>query len=86
MLESIEPKLTHVKYPICIEGKRACPPEDCGGTVGYEECREIAGMSKEAIKTLDAGAREETEWRIEWLDGWRPETFDVDGTRKRFAL
>jgi hypothetical protein len=25
------------RYPVCVEGARACPPEDVGGTRGYEE-------------------------------------------------
>jgi hypothetical protein len=29
------------KVPICIEGDRACPPEDCGGVCGYEELIKI---------------------------------------------
>ena len=28
----IDPK---AKYPLCLEGERACPPEDCGGPWGY---------------------------------------------------
>lgn len=24
-------------YPICLTGKLACPPEDCGGVWGYAE-------------------------------------------------
>jgi len=28
-------------YPLCIKGKRACPPEDCGGPWGYEELLQV---------------------------------------------
>lgn len=34
-------KKTKQKYPVCIGGDRACPPEDCGGSFGYERLLEI---------------------------------------------
>ena len=30
----IDPDLKQ-KYPACVDGQRACPPEDCGGTPGF---------------------------------------------------
>lgn len=35
-----------LKYPRCIGGERACPPEDCGGVDGYYNLLEILSDSK----------------------------------------
>lgn len=41
LLEKILPIELGVNYPYCLTGKRACPPEDCGGCFGYENLLEI---------------------------------------------
>ena len=67
-LEKILPKEENVTYPRCVDGKRACPPEDCGGTRSYEQLLEI-------IKDVN---HEEHKRMMEWLGGeFDPEHFDV---------
>ncbi len=66
VLEKILPKDAKVKYPICMEGERACPPEDCGSVPGYESLLEV-------IKNPDD---EEYEDMMTWLGGrYDPDAF-----------
>ena len=45
-LEAVLPAEREATYPCCIKGKRACPPEDCGGPWGYEELLQVLADSK----------------------------------------
>jgi hypothetical protein len=36
-VEAILPVEKGKQYPVCLEGKRACPPEDIGGVWGYDD-------------------------------------------------
>lgn len=54
------------KYPCCAAGRRACPPEDCGGVPGY------AGL----VDALLDPSHDEHVQMMEWIpQGWMPETF-----------
>jgi hypothetical protein len=66
-LEKILKRKEGVDYPICITGKRACPPEDCGGVWGYEN----------TINILKNPKKPEYKETLEWLGGdFFPEKFD----------
>lgn len=63
--------------PACVGGKRACPPEDCGGVWGYE------GLAQWVRSGYDDDLRPEvfdsTEDALAWLPfGWHPDAFDID--------
>lgn len=78
---------TGVSYPRCLDGTRACPPEDCGGPPGYEDLLSALGDPKHERH------EELTEWLAEIYDGnrlgWKPEAFDLAETNaalKRLRL
>ena len=68
-VEKILPLDPEVKYPLFLEGERACPPEDVGGVWGYEEFLEIIGDPKNPEHD------EYLEWAGEDFD---PETLDIE--------
>jgi len=73
LVEKILPPDPKVRYPICLEGERACPPEDVGGVWGYEEFLE-------AIKNPDHSEHEDY---LEWVgERFDPEEFDLEKTNK----
>jgi hypothetical protein len=41
VVEAIAPAATGVVYPRCTTGRRACPPEDCGGPWGFAILLEV---------------------------------------------
>ena len=64
LFEGSYPKEPGKKYPICLAGELAGPPEDCGGIRGYYDC----------IKALRE--RDNLEGKLTWLGRWKPDRFD----------
>jgi hypothetical protein len=55
------------RYPLCVEGERACPPEDIGGIYGYDEF----------LETIADSEHERHEELMEWAGPFDPEEFDA---------
>ena len=60
------------RYPLCIEGERACPPEDVGGVWGYADF----------LDALADPSHEQHDDFIEWAGPFDPEEFDVGKATK----
>lgn len=56
------------RYPLCVDGERACPPEDVGGAYGYANL---------LVALADPGHREH-ETMVQWLGRrFDPTVFDA---------
>jgi len=69
-LEKILPYKQNQVPVLCTKGKRACPPEDCGGPWGYQHIMDLLAEPN--------ANPEEYQDLIEWLeDEFEPESFDL---------
>ena len=77
VLEKILAASGTIGRPVCLAGERHCPPEDVGGTSGYEEFLEV----------IFEPSHEEFEHYVRWAGGlsalnrsagrFQPEEFNV---------
>jgi hypothetical protein len=68
-LEKPLPTEAGARYPRCLDGARACPPEDCGGPWGYADL----------VQALQGPPSARDEDLLEWLgDDFNPEWFDPE--------
>jgi hypothetical protein len=72
-VERVVEREPRVKYPRCVEGRRACPPEDVGGPWGYADFLAVIADPKHPDH------REMKEWAGGRFD---PEKFSVEAVNK----
>ncbi|MEV6095134.1 plasmid pRiA4b ORF-3 family protein [Nocardia sp. NPDC051981] len=80
LVEHIGPAEATAEYPRCTGGRRAAPPEDCGGIWGYENL----------LATLADPSGQEHEDLLEWLgldaaDDFDPAQFDKNAINSALA-
>jgi Plasmid pRiA4b ORF-3-like protein len=73
LVEKILPADPDTQYPICIKGKGACPPEDCGGIWGYASF----------LEAINDPEHPEHEEMLEWVGGeFIPDEFNLEEVNK----
>ena len=72
LFEGFPPSDPKAKAPLCLEGGRACPPEDCGGPPGYEDY----------LAAIADPQDEQHEELLDWRGPFDPEAFDAKKATK----
>ncbi len=77
LIEKILPFDPTQKLPVCVKGKRACPPEDVGGVWGYEEFLEAIANPEHPNRDM----------YTQWIEGgvFDAEAFDMEGVNHQLA-
>jgi len=71
----LSPESGHA-YPVCMDGERHGPPEDCGGVPGFYNL----------LEAISDPEHEQHEELLDWLgDDFDPEAFSVDEVNRRLA-
>jgi hypothetical protein len=74
LVEKILSPTKGVRYPLCLKGKRACPPEDVGGVWGYEQF----------LEAIHDPGHDEHEEYLTWVGGeFDPEAFELEDVNSR---
>jgi hypothetical protein len=69
VVEKVLAPVPGMEPPVCLTGRRACPPEDVGGIWGY------VGF----LEAMRNPAHEEHDSYVEWIGGeFDPEAFDLE--------
>ena len=72
LVEKIEPAAEPHAPPVCLAGKRACPPEDCGGPPGFEN----------VLRALKKAPTEEDRELRESVGDYDPDAFDPEAVNR----
>lgn len=78
-IEAILPVQKGAQYPVCLEGKGACPPEDIGSVEGYDDLLKIISNPKHP---------EHEEMLEEFGEDFDPKFFDIEAVNlglRRYA-
>jgi Plasmid pRiA4b ORF-3-like protein len=76
LVEAVKTPEAGARYPVCVTGKRACPPEDCGGVWGYADM----------LEALADPEHPEHDELKEWIgESFDPEMFDLEQANLRLA-
>lgn len=85
-VEKVLPATTVLTVPVCVGGRRACPPEDVGGPRGYDQrTLDQFSWAHEAHDRVLAGEDIREDDVPTWFWTYRPEHFDKDHVNPKLA-